>query len=151
MSHRECVLSVRYAKQAISLAPNNPSAWNYLRGVLDYTHTPYANLRTFVEMYTDNPDRGFADEIDLEDPQPSEGAELPCSAAIEFMAEVLESEGQNAIPKAVEVRSIVRCSGDAVRSAYTNMAALRDARKPTRHNPEEVGSASLLSSVEHGD
>ena len=42
--------------------------------------------------------------LDLENPPPSEGAQLPCSAAIEFMADVHEARGKEGITEAVEVR-----------------------------------------------
>jgi protein farnesyltransferase/geranylgeranyltransferase type-1 subunit alpha len=86
----------RFAKAKLSLAPNNPSAWNYLRGVLDHTRTPYGTLRAFVEPYAASREPGpimTSSEEDVEDPLPAEHAELPAPAAIEFLAEVLESEG----------------------------------------------------------
>ena len=39
-------------KEKIALAPNNSSAWNYLRGALEHTGTPFATLAPFVEPYT---------------------------------------------------------------------------------------------------
>ena len=32
------------------VAPNNPSIWNYLRGVLNNSKTPYSALKAFVEL-----------------------------------------------------------------------------------------------------
>lgn len=93
-----------YVKQNISLAPNNASAWNYLRGVLEYNHLPYSRVRTFVELYTSSREPTSTDVVDLENPPPSQGAELPCVAALEFLADIYEAEGGESIPKAVQVR-----------------------------------------------
>lgn len=42
--------------------------------------------------------------LDLENPPPTEGAQLPCPAAIEFMADVHEARGKEGITEAVKVR-----------------------------------------------
>lgn len=110
-----------FVKAKISLAPNNLSAWNYLRGVLDKMGIRYAELRTFVEPYTTPPPspRGQAEAgkreqggrdtrgetevevYDLDNPRPSLGADLPCALAIEFLADLCEQEREN--DKASEV------------------------------------------------
>ncbi|PCH35063.1 protein prenylyltransferase [Wolfiporia cocos MD-104 SS10] len=82
-----------FAKDKIALAPNNPSAWNYLRGVLDHTKTPYSTLSTFVQLYTAS-SAPAADVFDLDNPPPSAGAELPSVNALEFLADIHEQEGQ---------------------------------------------------------
>jgi protein farnesyltransferase/geranylgeranyltransferase type-1 subunit alpha len=95
---------VSFAKEKIALAPNNPSAWNYLRGILDHARVPYSTQAPFVRQYiVDTVEPRGSDILDLENPPPSEGAELPCSAAIEFMADVHEASGKDGISKAVEV------------------------------------------------
>ena len=95
---------VSFAKEKIALAPNNPSAWNYLRGVLDHARVPYLTQAPFVRQYiVDTVEPRGDDILDLENPPPSEGAELPCAAAIEFMADVHEASGKDGISKAVEV------------------------------------------------
>ena len=102
----------RYVKEKIALAPNNASAWNYLRGVLDFTNTPYADLAVFARPYSvlfpltgEDKDKDEDGPIDLENPGPSVGAKLPCSAAIEFLADVYEAEGgAESLKKASEVR-----------------------------------------------
>lgn len=96
----------RYVKQNISLAPNNPSAWNYLRGILKQTKTPFPSLSSFVLPYTRprNPN-GPRDIVDLENPPPSEGADLPAVEAMEFLADILEEKGSESdVARAVEVR-----------------------------------------------
>lgn len=94
-----------YTKQKIALAPNNMSAWNYLRGVLGHAHVPYPTLISFVEPYAvaSSPSND-EDIVDLENPLPSKGAQLPCAAAIEFLADAYEAKGADGLPKSVEVR-----------------------------------------------
>jgi hypothetical protein len=41
--------------------------------------------------------------LDLENPPPSQGAELPCPAALEFMADVHEAKGKEGLAEAVKV------------------------------------------------
>ncbi|KAF8882468.1 farnesyltransferase [Infundibulicybe gibba] len=76
---------LRYTKHQISRIPNNPSAWNYLRGVCAHTHTPLSSLEPFVRAYTvpayateDTDDVGV---VDLDAPLPGIGAELPARGA----------------------------------------------------------------------
>jgi protein farnesyltransferase/geranylgeranyltransferase type-1 subunit alpha len=101
-----------FVKSKISLAPNNLSAWNYLRGILDKMGIKYATLRTFVEPYSisraggeasakDEEAEAEVEVYDLDNPRPSLAAELPCALAIEFMADLCEQEGEN--DKAAEV------------------------------------------------
>lgn len=97
-------------KQNISLAPNNPSAWNYLRGVLDTNELPYSTVEDFVKLYSVAGEPGPAgDIVDLENPPPTRGAYLPCPLAIEFMADIWEKDGgkdggKEPILRAIEVR-----------------------------------------------
>ncbi len=68
----------------------------------------YSTQAAFVELYVDELDE-LDDEdadrvVDLENPPPSEGAQLPCPAAIEFMADVHEARGKEGISEAVKVR-----------------------------------------------
>ena len=44
------------------------------------------------------------DVVDLDNPLPSAGAELPCVAALEFLADIYEQEGSEGTAKAVEVK-----------------------------------------------
>lgn len=103
----------RFVKQQISLAPNNPSAWNYLRGVLDHTKTEYGRVLPFVKLYcVSAAAEAWAatggDIVDVENPPPSEGAELPCVAAIEFLADIYEREkSRDGALKAIEVSFFV--------------------------------------------
>lgn len=112
---RDAVLKreLAFAKEKIALAPNNASAWNYLRGVLDHAGIPYAFVAQFAQLYAvGKPEGQETDEsvVDLENPRPSRGAELPCPHAIEFLADVYESAGGDDSPKAILVRAFILVS-----------------------------------------
>jgi protein farnesyltransferase/geranylgeranyltransferase type-1 subunit alpha len=66
---------------------------------------PYSTQAAFVELYVADAVEEDVDRVlDLENPPPSEGAQLPCPAAIEFMADVNEARGKEGISEAVKVR-----------------------------------------------
>ncbi|KAI0763476.1 protein prenylyltransferase [Trametes elegans] len=118
---REQVLrrELAYAKEKIALAPNNPSAWNYLRGVLEFTKTPFGALKSFVEPYTaDKPPSRGEEVVDLDNPLPTPDAELPCVAALEFLADIYEKQGGDAIEKAVEIWKTLGNERDVIRKKY---------------------------------
>lgn len=95
-----------FTKEKIAAAPNNASAWNYLRGVLDFSKIPYDTLKDFVLPYAlARPTESGSDAsvVDLENPRPSIGAELPCPAAIEFLADIYEKEDDEGVLKAIGV------------------------------------------------
>ncbi|KAJ7869142.1 hypothetical protein B0H14DRAFT_293353 [Mycena olivaceomarginata] len=108
-----------YTKQNISLAPNNASAWNYLRGVLEFNKLPLSTVATFVKPYTVPLPATIVDLVDVENPPPGKGAELPCVAAIEFQADVYEEEAQSAsVDKAVELWKSLAEEHDTIRKKY---------------------------------
>ncbi|KAH9006558.1 protein prenylyltransferase [Lactarius hatsudake] len=108
-----------FAKEKIALAPNNPSAWNYLRGILDHSRVPYSTQAIFARQYiVDTVDPRGNDILDLENPPPSEGAELPCAAAMEFMADVHEASGNGGISEAVELWRSLADTHDTIRKRY---------------------------------
>ncbi|OSD05218.1 protein prenylyltransferase [Trametes coccinea BRFM310] len=118
---REVVLrrELSYVKEKISLAPNNASAWNYLRGVLEFTNTPFETLASWVLPYTaSQPPAPGEDVVDLDNPLPSDNAELPCVAALEFMADVYEKQGGDATAKAVELWKTLANEKDVIRKKY---------------------------------
>jgi hypothetical protein len=92
-----------FVKESIALAPNNASAWNYLRGILNHHKIPYVTLQAFVEPYTVAQSVTERDLVDLDNPLPSKTAQLPCPAAIEFLADVYEREGGDNVQKAAQV------------------------------------------------
>ena len=82
------MLTYSIVKHSISIVPNNPAAWNYLRGILQHTAQPFSSIKDFIVLYTATtiPSSlpGFdRNVVDLENPPPAEGAELPVPAAIE--------------------------------------------------------------------
>ncbi|PPQ79078.1 hypothetical protein CVT25_002303 [Psilocybe cyanescens] len=112
-----------YSKQSISLAPSNPSAWNYLRGILTHTHTPFPLVSTFAQAYAYPRDPQASDKqreiVDLENPLPSDTAELPCAEAMEFLADAWESEGgQDKIEAAVKMWTSLANERDVMRKKY---------------------------------
>ncbi|KAM0787612.1 hypothetical protein ACM66B_003679 [Microbotryomycetes sp. NB124-2] len=112
---------IRYAKEKLAISPNNPSAWNYLRGVLDRTETPYSGLLPFVEpMALATPESMPSDE-----PAVSALAELPAFLAIEFMADCAlrqanESDPSRKQEKAKEASALFSslCQFDPIRTKY---------------------------------
>jgi len=122
---RDAVLrrELAFVKDNISLAPNNASAWNYFRGVLDHTHTPYSTFKCFVLPYTVQADPSATEVVDLENPLPSKGSQLPCVAAIEFLADVYESEGGDGILKATELWKSLANEHDTIRQKYWEFRA----------------------------
>lgn len=109
-----------YVKQNISLVANNPSAWNYLRGILDTNKLPYSRVEDFVRPYAaTTPDSSTTDLVDLENPPPPRGAQLPCPAAIEFLADIHEKEGgKEQILQATELWRSLADEHDTIRKKY---------------------------------
>ncbi|KAG6884895.1 hypothetical protein C0993_007404 [Termitomyces sp. T159_Od127] len=105
-----------FVKENISLAANNPSAWNYLRGILDINDLPYSRVEDFVRMYADASEDATRDVVDLENLPPSKGAELPCPAATEFLADIHEKEGR--ILEATELWRSLADEHDTIRKKY---------------------------------
>ncbi|TFK38160.1 hypothetical protein BDQ12DRAFT_684064 [Crucibulum laeve] len=108
-----------YVKQNISLAPNNPSAWNYLRGVLDHNQVLYSIVFPFVRLYTVPFNSERTDIVDLENPPPDKDANLPCPAAIEFLADVYEQDkNKESTLQAVELWMSLANEHDTIRKKY---------------------------------
>ncbi|KAI0049176.1 protein prenylyltransferase [Auriscalpium vulgare] len=108
-----------FVKEKIALAPNNLSAWNYLRGILDHKHLPYSTQADFTKLYVVS-SIALNEEsvVDLENPRPSKGAQLPSAAAIEFLADVYEAEGESGLSKAVELWRSLADEHDTIRKKY---------------------------------
>ena len=88
---------ISYTKEKIALAPNNASAWNYLRGVLELAKVPFSSLTSFVLPYTRRHGQETNDDqiIDLDNPLPSSSSDLPAPPALEFLADVYEREAES--------------------------------------------------------
>ncbi|KAF8137413.1 hypothetical protein EV363DRAFT_1428312 [Boletus edulis] len=121
---RDAVLrrELTFVKTKIATAPNNASAWNYLRGMLDHSKTPYSILRSFVGPYSvphpEQHEASLEDVVDLENPLPSPGAQLPCVAAIEFLADIYETTGGDDLMKAIELWKSLAHEHDTMRKKY---------------------------------
>lgn len=118
---REQVLrrEINFTKQKIAIAPNNLSAWNYLRGILDRVEVKYATLKDFVVLYTTpREERPVVEEevLDLDNPRPSSSASLPCALAIEFLADICLEEGDTT--KAAELFTSLAEEHDTMRKRY---------------------------------
>ncbi|KAF5379034.1 hypothetical protein D9615_006017 [Tricholomella constricta] len=108
-----------FVKQNISLVANNPSAWNYLRGILDTKDLPYSRVEEFVRPYALTTHDSTTDLVDLENPPPPPGAQLPCPAAIEFLADIHEKEGgKDRILLASELWRSLADEHDMIRKKY---------------------------------
>lgn len=113
-----CRRELAFAKEKIALAPNNASAWNYLRGVLEHTKTPLCGLASFVQLYTVPSASPASDVLDLDNPAPTEGAELPCVNALEFLADIYEEDGGQRVSQAVEIWKSLANEHDTMRKKY---------------------------------
>ncbi|KAG2343035.1 protein prenylyltransferase [Suillus weaverae] len=109
-----------FVKERIAIAPNNASAWNYLRGVLDHAKIPYSELQAFVLPYSlPQLPLGIPPEVvDLENPLPSKDSQLPCVAAVEFMADIHEAAGGGDLVKATELWKSLANEHDTIRKRY---------------------------------
>ncbi|KLO06398.1 protein prenylyltransferase [Schizopora paradoxa] len=85
-----------YTKEKIALAPNNASAWNYIRGVLELAKIPFSSLTSFVLPYTRSHGQEADDDqiIDLDNPLPSSSSDLPAPPALEFLADIYERDAE---------------------------------------------------------
>jgi hypothetical protein len=100
---------------------------------------PYSTHAAFVELYVvDAVDEGVDYVLDLENPPPSEGAQLPCPAAIEFMADVHEARGKEGITEAVKVRPFLMFVPYSPMSCVTLPSALAFPRSHARYHKKKV-------------
>ncbi|EKM57639.1 uncharacterized protein PHACADRAFT_251373 [Phanerochaete carnosa HHB-10118-sp] len=110
---------IRYVKGKISFAPNNISAWNYLRGILEYSKTPFSSQAVFAESYTvRRAPWDDEDVVDLDNPKPSTDADLPSVSAMDFLAEAYAREGGDSITKAVDLWKALANQHDTMRKKY---------------------------------
>ncbi|GAA5939445.1 hypothetical protein JCM3775_001714 [Rhodotorula graminis] len=81
---------IRYVKEKLALSPNNPSAWNYLRGILARLSLPLSSLSPFVTPLALN----TPSSMPPTEPPVSDKAELPAFLAIEFLADAAAQDAQ---------------------------------------------------------
>ncbi|CAD6581680.1 MAG: CAAX geranylgeranyltransferase alpha subunit [Cyphobasidiales sp. Tagirdzhanova-0007] len=92
---------VRFAKIRIDLAPNNPSAWNYLRGILDHFSLSYLPHLQWAQRL-----RSPAD------------CEAEVVLAMEFLADIFSVS--NEIAKVEEIYNALAKQADPMRKGYWN-------------------------------
>ena len=93
---------IAYSKEAIALAPQNQSPWNYLRGVLKQQGQGLEELRSFAE--------GFAD-LNHED-------DVRSSHALDFLAELYAERQQK--EQAGRALELLARKYDPIRKNYWN-------------------------------
>ena len=98
--------------------------------MLDQNHIPYSTVQSFVQPYSVSHSEDENDVVDLENPQPLKSAQLPCAAAIEFLADIFEHEGGDSMSSAIEVR----VSNVTRLSLLTRTTALEIIGKRTRYH-----------------
>ncbi|GJE85280.1 protein prenyltransferase [Phanerochaete sordida] len=109
----------RYVKGKIALAPNNASAWNYLRGILEFAKTPFSSQAEFAQPYTVRRAPWDDDDvIDLDNPKPSSDADLPSVSAMDFLAEAYGRDGGESVTKAVDLWKALANQHDTMRKKY---------------------------------
>ena len=101
---------------------------------------PYSTQAAFAELYVVDAVKARADDVlDLENPPPSQGAKLPCPAALEFMADVHEAMGKEGVAEAVKVcHFLTRRLTLLPYSPIPLLTVVEFARTHTRHYSEKV-------------
>lgn len=100
---------------------------------------PYSTQTAFAELYVvDVIDEDVDSVLDLENPPPTEGAQLPCPAAIEFMADVHEARGKEGIDEAVKVRPFLTRADVCPIQSVMHPSALAFPRSHARYHKKKV-------------
>jgi hypothetical protein len=88
-----------------------------------------------------SPGETVAEVIDLENPPPSKDSQLPCPAAIEFLADIYELEGGNGIPKTIEVyRDALSC----IDLLLMKVVVMEVTGKRAGYHPKKVRVVSVM-------
>jgi len=100
---------IHYAKDKIQWAPQNPSPWNYLKGVLKRAGIPLSEQRAFCEEFVG----GGGSEIDFM------GEQVRSSHAIDWLAEIYALEGgETGTARAKECLQALATKWDPIRQKY---------------------------------
>ncbi|GAA6060079.1 hypothetical protein JCM10212_003040 [Sporobolomyces blumeae] len=83
---------IGFAKTKLAMSPNNPSAWNYLRGILTRFSIPLSTVVPFATPLALNSPASMPPN----EPTVSDKAELPAWLAIEFLADAKSEEAKKA-------------------------------------------------------
>jgi len=93
--------SCRYVKTAIRLAPQNPSPWNYFRGILRMAKRPASSEKEFVEEFAS-----------LERPN-----EIRSSHALDMLSDILVTQEQG-VEQARKALDLLATTYDPIRANY---------------------------------
>ncbi|PLW52094.1 hypothetical protein PCASD_02062 [Puccinia coronata f. sp. avenae] len=118
---------IDFTEQQILKAPNNPSAWNYLRGVLKRGSVPLNTVEDFVVPLTKTVqelDAGNAWPADL-----NKHSDLPAPAAVEFLADSY-AESQANVQQALELYRLLADKLDPIRKGYWQFRSQRTQANP---------------------
>jgi protein farnesyltransferase/geranylgeranyltransferase type-1 subunit alpha len=77
---------INYAKDHISWAPNNPSPWNYLKGVLKRAHMCLSDMQVFCEGFVGGKGADLMKSV-------GEGGQVRSSIAIDWLSEIYAEAG----------------------------------------------------------
>ncbi|MBW0498601.1 hypothetical protein O181_038316 [Austropuccinia psidii MF-1] len=106
---------IEFTKSQIHKAPNNPSAWNYLRGILKRGRLPLSLVQDFVIPLTKT-----AQVLTDEDSWPidlNKQADLPVVGAIEFLADIYAASPSSA-NDAINLYNALAQKFDPIRHGY---------------------------------
>ncbi|KAI9619183.1 hypothetical protein H4Q26_011863 [Puccinia striiformis f. sp. tritici PST-130] len=110
----------------LGTSTNNPSAWNYLRGVLRRGSRGLNSVEEFVIPLTKT-----AHELDAENSWPidlNKRSDLPVPAAVEPLADIY-SESQSKIKQALELYDLLAEKLDPIRKGYWQFRSQRTGPK----------------------
>lgn len=107
---------ITFAKDKIALAPNNPSPWNYLRGVIDKTNTPFSVHEEFCRKYTGLDQSDQTDDL--------QGAGVVSAQALGFLVEIYDDKKQRGkltkadLDQLDDIFDLLSTRHDRIRSKY---------------------------------
>lgn len=106
---------IKFTKQQILKVPNNPSAWNYLRGVLERGSIQLSSVQDFVIPLTKT-----AQQLDAENSWPADlnrHSNLPAVAAVELLADIY-SESLSKANDSLKLYDLLAQKLDPIRKGY---------------------------------
>ena len=102
---------IEYAQARVRWAPNNASAWNYLRGVLRRAGLPLPAMTAFCEGFVGGPGADLWKEVEVEG-----GAGVASAVALEWLAEIYMQARE--LERSRECWEALATKWDPVRSKY---------------------------------
>ncbi|OCT45964.1 protein farnesyltransferase alpha subunit [Cladophialophora carrionii] len=108
---------VNYAKDHIAWAPQNASAWNYLRGVLTRAGIPLTEMRVFCEGFVGGKGADLMSGGSSDTP----GSSVRSSHAIDWLADIYRMEGD--VHRSKECLDALASKWDPIRRKYWEFRA----------------------------